>query len=234
LPACEQGGAAVRFSYGERAGLWPSPGNTQANRDAYYDRHRHNYRGTTTKDLAVDIDGGIFTLGYYATPSRARRWQCVRCLMANVHCMGKDPVFQTQHILSPTRGVALFINASTSGAGGPVEKAASLLSALVIVGSSHRHRLAHAAHGHDRSTAPAAGRAVGGSRLVRRPDGPVAALDRSPSGSVSRQRIIRSHPAGRCSCSMNIDIRLEQRLRLTRSNAGERGLNCQELKWCGR
>ncbi|MDZ4101626.1 MAG: 3,4-dehydroadipyl-CoA semialdehyde dehydrogenase [Hydrogenophaga sp.] len=132
--AREQGGAALRaLSYLERAGLLGAMVNVlQANRDAYYEIATANC-GTTVKDSAVDIDGGIFTLGYYAKQGEA---------LGSAHAlldgdrirMGKDPVFQTQHILSPTRGVALFINAFNFPSWGLWEKAApALLSGVPVI-----------------------------------------------------------------------------------------------------
>ncbi|AOF88116.1 3,4-dehydroadipyl-CoA semialdehyde dehydrogenase [Hydrogenophaga sp. RAC07] len=132
--AREQGGAALRaLSYAERAGLLGAIVKVlQANRDAYYEIATANC-GTTTKDSAVDIDGGIFTLGYYAKQGEA---------LGDAHAlldgerirMGKDPVFQTQHILSPTRGVALFINAFNFPSWGLWEKAApALLSGVPVI-----------------------------------------------------------------------------------------------------
>jgi 3,4-dehydroadipyl-CoA semialdehyde dehydrogenase len=48
--------------------------------------------------------------------------------------MGKDPVFQTQHVLNPTRGVALFINAFNFPSWGLWEKAApALLSGVPVI-----------------------------------------------------------------------------------------------------
>ncbi|MFN7121257.1 MAG: 3,4-dehydroadipyl-CoA semialdehyde dehydrogenase [Hydrogenophaga sp.] len=132
--AREQGGAALRaLSYFERASLLGAIVKVlQANRDAYYEIATANC-GTTTKDSAVDIDGGIFTLGYYAKQGEA---------LGSAHAlldgerirMGKDPVFQTQHILSPTRGVALFINAFNFPSWGLWEKAApALLSGVPVI-----------------------------------------------------------------------------------------------------
>ena len=65
--AREQGGAALRaLSYGQRAALLTQITEVlQANRDAYYEIATANC-GTTKNDSAVDIDGGIYTLGTYA------------------------------------------------------------------------------------------------------------------------------------------------------------------------
>lgn len=132
--ARDQGGAALRaLSYGERAGLLGAIVKVlQVNRDAYYEIATANC-GTTTKDSAVDIDGGIFTLGYFAKQGEALG--SARALLDGERIrMGKDPVFQTQHILSPTRGVALFINAFNFPGWGLWEKAApALLSGVPVI-----------------------------------------------------------------------------------------------------
>lgn len=132
--AREEGGRALRaLSYGERAGLLAAIVKVlQANRDAYYEIATAN-SGTTTKDSAVDIDGGIFTLGFYAKQGEALG--SARALLDGERIrMGKDPVFQTQHVLQPTHGVALFINAFNFPSWGLWEKAApALLSGVPVI-----------------------------------------------------------------------------------------------------
>src|SRR5882672_3667462 len=61
------GGSALRaLTYAQRAALLGEIVKVlQANRDAYYEIATAN-SGTTRNDSAVDIDGGIFTLGQYA------------------------------------------------------------------------------------------------------------------------------------------------------------------------
>ena len=63
----EQGGAALRAAtYRERAAMLGAVAKVlQAHRDSYYDIATAN-SGTVKTDSAVDIDGGIFTLGQYA------------------------------------------------------------------------------------------------------------------------------------------------------------------------
>jgi 3,4-dehydroadipyl-CoA semialdehyde dehydrogenase len=89
--------------------------------------------GTVKADTAVDVDGGIFTLGTYAKLGDS---------LGDVHHLtdgdaarlGKDPLFQSQHVLVPTRGVALFINAFNFPSWGLWEKAApALLSGVPII-----------------------------------------------------------------------------------------------------
>lgn len=132
--AREQGGAALRaLSYGQRAALLAEVVKVlQAHRDAYYDIATRNC-GTVKNDSAVDIDGGIFTLGYYAKQGEALG--NATCLLDGERIrMGKDPVFQTQHVLNPTRGVALFINAFNFPSWGLWEKAApALLSGVPVI-----------------------------------------------------------------------------------------------------
>ena len=132
--AREQGGAALRaLTYRQRAALLGEIVKVlQTNRDAYYEIATANC-GTTTKDSAVDIDGGIFTLGYFAKQGDALG-DAKRLLDGERIRMAKDPVFQTQHILSPTRGVALFINAFNFPSWGLWEKAApALLSGVPVI-----------------------------------------------------------------------------------------------------
>lgn len=132
--ARQQGGAALRaLSYGERAALLGKVVEVlQANRDAYFDIATAN-SGTVTKDSAVDIDGGIHTLGYYAKLGAALG-NAKFLLDGERIRMGKDPLFQTQHILTPTQGVALFINAFNFPAWGLWEKfAPALLSGVPVI-----------------------------------------------------------------------------------------------------
>ena len=65
--AREQGGATLRdATYRERAAMLGAVVKVQqAHRDSYYDIATAN-SGTVKTDSAVDIDGGIFTLGQYA------------------------------------------------------------------------------------------------------------------------------------------------------------------------
>lgn len=132
--AREQGGTALRaLTYRKRATLLAAAVKVlQANREAYYDIATAN-SGTVKNDSAVDIDGGIFTLGTYAKLGDAlgeRRFM----LDGEMVRLGKDPLFQSQHVLTPTRGVALFINAFNFPAWGLWEKAApALLSGVPVI-----------------------------------------------------------------------------------------------------
>ena len=132
--AREQGGAALRaLTYRERGALLGAVVKVlQANRDAYYDIALAN-SGTVKNDSAVDIDGGIFTLGTYAKMGDTlgdRRY----LVDGDAARLGKDPLFQSQHIATPTRGVALFINAFNFPSWGLWEKAApALLSGVPVI-----------------------------------------------------------------------------------------------------
>ena len=131
--ARDQGGAALRaLSYGQRAALLNAiVAVLQTHRDAYYEIATAN-SGTVAKDSAVDIDGAIFTLGYYAKQGQALGE--ARLLLDGPRIrMAKDPAFQTQHIQVPTQGVALFINAFNFPSWGLWEKAAPALLAGVPV-----------------------------------------------------------------------------------------------------
>ncbi|MBU4612854.1 3,4-dehydroadipyl-CoA semialdehyde dehydrogenase [Achromobacter sp. GG226] len=132
--ARETGGNALRaMTYRERAGLLAAIGKVlQANRDAYYEIATAN-SGTTKKDSGVDIDGAIFTIGQYARWGEALG--DVRALSDGAPArMSKEPAFLSQHVLVPTRGVALFINAFNFPAWGLWEKAApALLSGVPVI-----------------------------------------------------------------------------------------------------
>ncbi|MGJ7491083.1 3,4-dehydroadipyl-CoA semialdehyde dehydrogenase [Variovorax sp. ZT4R33] len=132
--ARDVGGAALRtLSYRQRAGLLAAIVKVlQTHRDSYYDIATAN-SGTVKNDSAVDIDGAIFTLGQYA------KWGDA---LGDVHALrdgdavklGKEPVFLSQHLQVPTRGVALFINAFNFPAWGLWEKAApALLSGVPVI-----------------------------------------------------------------------------------------------------
>ncbi len=132
--AREQGGRALRaMTYRERAALLGAIAKVlQTQRDAYYDIATAN-SGTTRKDSAVDIDGAIFTLGYYAKQGEA--FGDARMLLdGEAARMAKDPTFQAQHVMVATRGVALFINAFNFPSWGLWEKAApALLSGVPVI-----------------------------------------------------------------------------------------------------
>jgi 3,4-dehydroadipyl-CoA semialdehyde dehydrogenase len=132
--ARETGGAALRaLTYGQRATMLGQVAKTlQANRDAYFEISIAN-SGTTRGDSAMDIDGAIYTLGQYV------RWGAAlgeaRALADGGRAnLSKSGVFQVQHVLVPTRGVALLINAFNFPGWGLWEKAApALLSGVPVI-----------------------------------------------------------------------------------------------------
>lgn len=132
--ARQQGGAALRaLSYSKRAAMLSAIVKVlQANRDAYYDISLAN-SGTVKNDTAVDVDGAIYTLGVYAKMGDALGDRSF-LLDGESARLAKDPLFQSQHVLSPTRGVALFINAFNFPSWGLWEKAApALLSGVPVI-----------------------------------------------------------------------------------------------------
>jgi len=132
--AREQGGAALRaMTYRQRAAMLGEIGKVlQASRDAYYEIATAN-SGTVRNDSAVDIDGGLYTLGTYAKLGESLG---DRHFLADGDAvrLGKEPQFQSQHVQVPTRGVALFINAFNFPSWGLWEKAApALLSGVPVI-----------------------------------------------------------------------------------------------------
>ena len=132
--AREVGGAALRnMTYAQRATMLGEIGQVlQANRDAYYEISTAN-SGTVKNDTAVDVDGGMFTLGLYAKLGSTLGDQ--RFLLdGDAARLGKDPLFQSQHVMTPRHGVALFINAFNFPSWGLWEKAGpALLSGMPII-----------------------------------------------------------------------------------------------------
>ena len=128
------GGSALRaLTYAQRAALLGEIVKVlQANRDAYYEIATAN-SGTTRNDSAVDIDGAIFTLGQFAKWGAALG-DANALLDGSRAKLGKDGAFQSQHVLVPTRGVALFINAFNFPSWGLWEKAGpALLSGVSVI-----------------------------------------------------------------------------------------------------
>lgn len=132
--AREKGGSALRgLSYRARAAMLAAAVKVlQANRDAYFEIALAN-SGTVKADSSVDIDGAIFTLGHYAKLGDALGERQF-LLDGEAVRLAKDPLFQSQHVLTPKRGVALFINAFNFPAWGLWEKAApALLSGVPVI-----------------------------------------------------------------------------------------------------
>ncbi|MEJ8839852.1 3,4-dehydroadipyl-CoA semialdehyde dehydrogenase [Ramlibacter sp. AN1133] len=132
--AREKAGPALRaLTYAQRGALLAAIVQVlQANRDRYYEISTAN-SGTVKNDTAVDVDGGIYTLATYAKLGESlgeRR----HLLDGEAVRLGKDGAFQSQHLLVPTRGVALFINAFNFPSWGLWEKAGpALLSGVPVI-----------------------------------------------------------------------------------------------------
>src|SRR5699024_7474073 len=104
----------------------------QANRDKYYDISLQN-SGTVKNDTAVDVDGSMYTLGYYARLGSKLTANDLH-IDGQRESLARDNVFASQHVYVPSQGIALFINAFNFPAWGLWEKAApALLSGMAVV-----------------------------------------------------------------------------------------------------
>jgi 3,4-dehydroadipyl-CoA semialdehyde dehydrogenase len=134
--ARDKAGPALRaMSYAQRGAMLAAIGNVlRARREEYYDISTAN-SGTVRNDTAVDVDGAIYTIDTYAKLSLREPLGDRRFLLDGESVrLGKDPLFQSQHVLVPSRGVALFINAFNFPAWGLWEKAApALLSGVPVI-----------------------------------------------------------------------------------------------------
>ena len=132
--AREEGGRALRaLTYAQRGALLTQMVKVlQANREAYEAISVAN-SGTVKGDTAVDVDGGIYTLGVYAKMG-SELGERKFLTDGDLARLGKDPLFQSRHVLTPTRGVALFINAFNFPSWGLWEKAGpALLSGVPVI-----------------------------------------------------------------------------------------------------
>jgi 3,4-dehydroadipyl-CoA semialdehyde dehydrogenase len=132
--AREKGGAALRgLTYRQRGELLSAIAKTlQGRRDAYYEIAQAN-SGTVKNDSAIDIDGAIYTISAYAKLATSLGDRSF-LFDGEATPLAKEAAFQSRHILVPTRGLALFINAFNFPAWGLWEKAApALLSGVPIV-----------------------------------------------------------------------------------------------------
>jgi 3,4-dehydroadipyl-CoA semialdehyde dehydrogenase len=104
----------------------------QARRDDWYEIARRN-SGNTKADAAIDVDGAIATLKYYAKLGSGLG--AARLLTdGDVQRLGRDPLFQGRHVGAPLHGVAVHINAYNFPAWGLWGKAAvALLSGVPVL-----------------------------------------------------------------------------------------------------
>ncbi len=132
--ARDEGGRALRaLTYAQRGQLLAAIVKVlRANRDHYFEISAAN-SGTVKSDSAIDVDGGIYTLATYAALGESLG-ERHHLLDGEPVRLGKAPAFQSQHVLLPTRGVALFINAFNVPGWGLWEKAApALLSGVPVI-----------------------------------------------------------------------------------------------------
>ncbi|MBR1177023.1 3,4-dehydroadipyl-CoA semialdehyde dehydrogenase [Bradyrhizobium sp. KB893862 SZCCT0404] len=129
----EGGGALRSLTYRQRGEMLGAIAKLlQGRRDAYYEIALAN-SGTVKNDSAVDIDGAIYTISTYA--KLAQTLDDRRFLFdGDAAALAKEAAFQSRHVLVPTRGLALFINAFNFPSWGLWEKAApALLSGVPVV-----------------------------------------------------------------------------------------------------
>ncbi|MBI5322445.1 MAG: 3,4-dehydroadipyl-CoA semialdehyde dehydrogenase [Bradyrhizobium sp.] len=104
----------------------------QGRREIYFEIAQAN-SGTVSNDSAVDIDGAIYTISTYAKLAETlgdRQF----LFDGEATPLAKEAAFQGRHVLVPTRGLALLINAFNFPAWGLWEKAApALLSGVPVV-----------------------------------------------------------------------------------------------------
>jgi len=105
--AREQGGGTLRaLTYAQRAALLAQiVAVLKAHRDKYFDISLQN-SGTVASDTAMDVDGSVYTLSYYAKlgaalPDTYWHLEGVRTPLA------RDDSFFSQHVEVPVEGLAL-------------------------------------------------------------------------------------------------------------------------------
>jgi len=132
--AREQGGGALRaLSYRERGALIRAVVEVLgANRRDYYAIATAN-SGTVEAHSGIDIDGGIMALATYAEMGD-KLGDAHFLRDGDAAHLGIDPLFQSQHVLVPAEGLALFINAFNFPSWGLWEKAGpAWLSGVPVV-----------------------------------------------------------------------------------------------------
>jgi 3,4-dehydroadipyl-CoA semialdehyde dehydrogenase len=132
--ARKQGQAALQsLSYGERAKLIGAVADALAANRAKYEGIAIANSGNTKTDAAIDIDGGIGTLKYYARLG-AGLGDARMLLDEKPVRLAKAENFQAIHLMVPRRGVAVHINAFNFPSWGLWEKAAvSLLAGVPVL-----------------------------------------------------------------------------------------------------
>ena len=127
--ARSRGGPALRaLSYAERAKLLGAVADVLTAHRARYEEIAVANSGNTKIDAAIDIDGGIGTLKYYARLG-APLGEAQALLDEKPVRLAKAENFQAIHLLTPRHGVAVHINAFNFPSWGLWEKAACALLA---------------------------------------------------------------------------------------------------------
>jgi 3,4-dehydroadipyl-CoA semialdehyde dehydrogenase len=145
--ARRRGQAGLRgLSYGERAKLVGALADVLAANRARYEAIAIANSGNTRGDAAIDIDGGIATLKYYARLGSGLA--AARMLLDEKPVrLAKAENYQAIHLMVPRRGVAVHINAFNFPSWGLWEKAAvALVSGVPVLAkpASATALLAHA------------------------------------------------------------------------------------------
>ena len=132
--ARQSGGSELRrLTYRQRGELLAAIARTlQGRRDAYFEIATTN-SGTVKNDSAIDIDGAIYTISTYAKLAGSLEERTF-LFDGEAVPLAKEAAFQSRHVMVPTRGLALFINAFNFPSWGLWEKAApALLSAVPVI-----------------------------------------------------------------------------------------------------
>jgi 3,4-dehydroadipyl-CoA semialdehyde dehydrogenase len=145
--ARKHGQAALRgMTYAERAKLVGAVADTLIANRAHYEEIAIANSGNTKADAAIDIDGGIGTLKYYARLG-AGLGEARMLIDQKPVRLAKAENFQAIHLMIPRRGVAVHINAFNFPSWGLWEKAAvSLIAGVPVLAkpASATALLAHA------------------------------------------------------------------------------------------
>ncbi|HVV60202.1 MAG TPA: 3,4-dehydroadipyl-CoA semialdehyde dehydrogenase [Pseudolabrys sp.] len=127
--AREKGGSALRaLNYAERAKMLGAVADVLAANRALYEEIAIANSGNTKADAAIDIDGGIGTLKYYARLG-APLGEAKALIDGKPARLTKAENYQAIHLLTPRHGVAVHINAFNFPSWGLWEKAACALLA---------------------------------------------------------------------------------------------------------
>src|SRR5262247_2498821 len=145
--ARKQGQGGLRsLSYAERGKLVGAVADVLVANRARYEEIAIANSGNTKADAAIDIDGGIGTLKYYARLGGGLG-DARMLLDEKAVRLAKAENYQAIHLMAPRRGVAVHINAFNFPSWGLWEKAAvSLLAGLPVLAkpASATALLAHA------------------------------------------------------------------------------------------